>query len=124
MTDKKRILIVDDEAGIGMMMKFNLETTHQYEVCTETDPLKAIETALEFKPNLIFLDLVMPGVEGSEVARKIENHPSLKNAAIVFLSGMLTEQEASISSSAGHRLYLVKPIDFDNLMECAQKYAA
>ena len=105
-------------------MKFNLEMTHQYEVRTEINPLKALETALEFKPSLIFLDLVMSGVEGSEVVRKIENHLLLKNTAIVFLSGMLTEQEASINSSAGHRLYLVKPIDFDNLMECAQKYAA
>ena len=124
MSDKKKILVVDDDNGVGMMMKFNLETTHQYEVHTENDPSHVLEAALVFKPDLIFLDMIMPGMEGSELARQIEDHPSLKGTPIVFLSGMMSESEAHLVSLKGPHPYLSKPIGYDHLMECAQKYIA
>ena len=121
---KKRILIIDDEQGIVTVMKFNLETLGKYEVCTETKTEHVLERAHEFKPDLILMDLVMPGIPGDVLVHFIEEDPILKSAPIVFLSGMMTHDQALSDPRVGNHPYLEKPVDIDRLLECIERYAA
>lgn len=65
---EKKILIVDDEEDFTKLIKLNLERTGEYEVEIENGGLRGLAAAREFKPDLILLDILMPDMEGGEVA--------------------------------------------------------
>jgi CheY-like chemotaxis protein len=67
----KRILVIDDEPSITRTMKLNLERSGAYSVCTENHADRALETARRFQPNLIFLDVMMPEIDGGHLAAQI-----------------------------------------------------
>ena len=69
--EKKRILIIDDEAGFTRMVKLNLEKTGQFEVREENKATYALAAAREFKPDLIILDVIMPTMDGGDVFNQI-----------------------------------------------------
>src|ERR1039457_122482 len=97
---KKRILVVDDEPAMTRMIKLNLEQTGRYEVRTENLGRKAIEAAREFRPDLILLDVIMPGMLGSEIAAQLQQDPELSAVKYVFLTAVVTKGEEL--RSAGH----------------------
>jgi CheY-like chemotaxis protein len=99
--EKKKIMIVDDEERFAQMIKLNLETTGQYKVRIETEGEKALPAAQEFQPDLIFLDVMMPGLDGGDVAKQIKDDKDLKNTPIVFLTAIVSENE--VSSKHGER---------------------
>ena len=68
---KKKILVVDDEAGLTRMIKANLERTGKYEVRTENMGSRAMAAAREFRPDLMFLDVMMPDMSGDDVAARL-----------------------------------------------------
>ena len=68
MNRKKRILLVDDEPAFTRLMKLNLECNSAYEVKVENDGGKALAAARAYRPDLIFLDVIMPDVDGGQVA--------------------------------------------------------
>ena len=74
---KQRILVVDDEPGLTRMIKLTLEQTGRYEVRTENLGRNTLESAREFKPDLILLDVLMPGMLGSEIAAQLQLDPEL-----------------------------------------------
>ncbi len=119
---KKRILIVDDEAAFGRIVKLNLEETGRYEVVTETKGPQALAVARKFKPDLILMDIVMPDLDGGDACREIKSDPVLKNIPIVFLTAIVTEREAvSQKSVMGGYPLLAKPIAVEKLIDCIEK---
>src|SRR5712671_1300135 len=84
-TDKKRILVVDDQPQNTRLLKLYLEQTDDYVVREENNAHAALSSAEEFHPHLIFLDVMMPGVDGGEVAARFRATPELKTIPIVFL---------------------------------------
>jgi two-component system, OmpR family, alkaline phosphatase synthesis response regulator PhoP len=86
----KRILIVDDEAGVTRSLKLTLEATAGYEVRTENDSARAIDTARDFRPHLILLDVLMPHLDGCDVSARLHADPELKDTPIVFLTALHT----------------------------------
>ncbi len=115
---KKRILVVDDEPAITRMIKLNLEQTGRYEVRTENLGRKAIEAAREFRPDLILLDVMMPGMLGSEIAAQLEADPELRAIKFVFLTAMVTKEEAQRSfGQIGGHTFIAKPISADDLCQ-------
>jgi CheY-like chemotaxis protein len=113
---KKRILVVDDEPDITWMIKLNLEQTGRYEVRTENQGIKAIEAAREFRPDLILLDVMMPGMLGSEIAEQLQADPQLRTIKFVFLTAVVTKEEALRSSGQiGGHTFVAKPISADDL---------
>ena len=113
---KKRILVVDDEPAMTRMIKLNLEQTGRYEVRTENLGPKAIAAAREFRPDLILLDVMMPDVLGSEIAAQLEADPELRAIKFVFLTAMVTKEEAQRSfGQIGGHTFLAKPISADDL---------
>jgi CheY-like chemotaxis protein len=71
--NKRRILIVDDNPRFSDSARLILQQSGQYGVCEENDAAGAVETARSFRPDLTLLDLIMPGVDGAEVAAQIES---------------------------------------------------
>ncbi len=119
---KKKILVVDDETSLTRLIKANLERTGKYEVMTENQGGKAIEVARQFKPDLIFLDVMMPGMGGDEVAALIEEDPQLSNTKYVFLTAIVRREETDPTGSMiGGHLFLAKPVRTEQLVATIEK---
>ncbi len=87
---RKKILIVDDEKSVTSTLQGYLRD--KYEVMTENNGLKALETAKEFEPHLIILDIMFPDTSGGEIASQLQNNYKLKDTPIVFLTGILKKR--------------------------------
>ena len=116
---KKRILLVDDEEGFTRLVQVNLERTGRYIVRGENDATKAVETAAEFQPDLILLDLVMPKMDGPHLGRLIQGDPRLKETRIMFLTGSIASNTTG-STEIGGIVALSKPIGTIELMEAIE----
>ena len=121
---KKKILVVDDEASLTRMLRRNLEATGKYEVREENSGSHAYKTAREFQPDMIILDVMMPDMDGGDVAAKIQDDESLKHIPIVFLTAILKKEEVaeSTGSTIGGRTFLVKPVKVDDLIACIDNH--
>lgn len=124
---KKKILIIDDEPGFTRMVKLNLEETGHYVVRQENDSRQALASALEFTPDLVFLDVVMPNMDGGDVAAVLRNHPRLAKTPIVFLTAIASHQESHGEPfRSGDEMFLAKPVTVASLegaITAAQSYA-
>ena len=108
--EAKRILVIDDEPSMTRMIRLNLEMTKRYQVREENNAMHALTTAREFKPDLILLDVIMPGMDGGELARRIKTDPALSLVPVIFLTGTVTKKEAAEGAvTAGYPL-LPKPV--------------
>jgi CheY-like chemotaxis protein len=119
---KKRILVVDDEPGLTRMIKLNLEQTGLYEVRTENLARRAVEAAREFRPDLILLDIIMPGMLGSEVAAQLEQDPDLRDVKFVFLTAVMTKEEQRRLAGSGGHAYIAKPVGAEELCGLVEQY--
>jgi|SRR5438876_2096506 len=117
--EKKRILIIDDEASFTRMVKLNLEKTGSFEVREENRATYALTAAREFKPDAILLDVIMPAMDGGDVAAQIRNDRNLKGTPIIFLTATVSQREAGDDGlNSGGDLFLAKPISVENLIHC------
>lgn len=117
---KHRILIVDDEVGFTRLVKLVLR---RYDICEENNPRRALQTALEFRPQLILLDVVMPGIDGGNLAARFQDDPILRHVPIVFLTAVVSKDEAGDSARhiAGYS-FLAKPVCPDVLERCIEEH--
>lgn len=122
--DQKRILIIDDEATFTRMVRINLEQTKRYVVREENRAPHALTTAHEFKPDLILLDVIMPGVDGGELASRIKADSLLKEVPVIFLTATVSKREAAEGVFTGGYLFLPKPVGLKNLVECMENVLA
>jgi CheY-like chemotaxis protein len=119
---KKRILVVDDEVALTRMVKLNLERTGNYEVRTENQGPNAIPAALEFKPDLILLDVMMPGMTGDEIAAELREHPALSHIKFIFVTAIVTKGETdNMGGNIGGNLFLAKPIKAQELISAIEQ---
>lgn len=106
---KIKVLVVDDEPDIVEILTYNLQK-EGYEVDSATDGVKAVKTALKFKPEVILLDIMMPRQDGVETCRQIREIPELKNAFILFLTARSEEYSEVAAFEVGADDYINKPI--------------
>src|SRR2546427_5879922 len=119
---KRRILIVDDDANSTHLVKILLERSGPYLVLEENDAAKANQTAHSFKPDLILLDIVMPTIDGGELATQIEADRELHDTPIIFLTALVTHGEAKSGLHIqGHPL-VAKPISIPVLIDAIEKH--
>jgi CheY-like chemotaxis protein len=120
---RKRILAVDDNASNTRLVKLCLEQTNQYVVREENsakDALTAVET---FQPQLILLDVMMPGMDGGELAACFRADPKLKGVPIVFLTAAITHGEVVASGGRlGGNNFLSKPVVLTELVACMEHH--
>ena len=121
-TKRKRVLIVDDEASFTRLLQLNLHHTGRYMAEVVNDATKAVAKAREFDPDIILLDVMMPGMDGGDVAVQLQGNPALKNKPILFLTAAVKESEVHDHSGAlGGLPFIAKPIDFQEVLEYIDK---
>lgn len=119
---KKRILVVDDEPALTKMVKMNLDRTGDYEVRTENQGSKAVDAAREFKPDLIFLDVMMPDMSGDEVSALLREDPELANVKQIFMTAIVTKDETdAMGSNIGGNEFLAKPVKKEELIAVIER---
>ena len=106
---KKRILVVDDQAGITNLWRVLLEKTGDYIVREENHSRRAVEAARDFRPDLLLLDISMPGLDGPEVARLVGADEEIGGTPVVFLSGLVTSCEVAAGKRVDGHPCLPKP---------------
>ena len=109
MQTNNRILLVDDEKDILEFLSYNLKK-EGFEVATCSDGQSALDTILEFKPNLIVLDVMMPGMDGIETCENIRANPENDSIIITFLTARAEDYSQVAGLNAGADDYIYKPI--------------
>ena len=121
--DKKKILIIDDEAGFTKLIKMNLEATGEYEVKTENRGTLGLAAAKEFKPDLILLDVMMPGIDGCDVRMQLKSEQETKDIPVVFLTAVVSRKDTEESGgNIGGNLFIPKPVDIKSLIVAIKKH--
>ncbi|MDD5291830.1 MAG: response regulator [Candidatus Omnitrophica bacterium] len=116
---KKKILMIDDEEDFCYFTKKNLEKTREFDVIIETNPEKGIRVAAEQQPDLVLLDIIMPELDGSEVAFRLVNDARTKDIPIIFLTCLADEKDLGRYdglSMVGGRPFIAKPCQTPELV--------
>jgi DNA-binding response OmpR family regulator len=108
-----KILIVEDEPKVASFIKMGLEENH-YEADIAYDGLNAEKLALQYKYNLYILDIIIPGINGLDLCRKLKKHNP--NIPVLMLTALGTTDDKITGFDAGADDYLVKPFEFRELL--------
>jgi putative two-component system response regulator len=111
----EKILIVDDESGARAALEFLLRR-EGFEVRDAADGPSAIQECATFRPDLILLDIMMPGMNGFEVCRHIKATPETRLTPVVLVTGLTTTEDRITCINAGADDFLSKPIDLNELL--------
>lgn len=106
---RRSILIADDEPDILEIISFNLKR-EGYDILTAENGNQAIQKAVDFRPDLIILDMMMPGKSGLEVCKLLRIKPEFKETIIIFLTAMNDETTEVSGLETGADDYITKPI--------------
>ena len=105
---KDKILVIDDEEDILELLRFNL-TKEGYQVCSASTGEEALALARTERPDLILLDLMLPGIDGLEVARRLKADPLTRSMPIVMLTAKGEESDIVTGLELGAKDYITKP---------------
>jgi DNA-binding response OmpR family regulator len=118
-TEQKRILVVDDQASDTRLLKLHLEQTNNYMVREENHAQAALSAAQEFDPHLILLDVLMPDLDGGELAARFRADARFKTVPIVFLTSKVTKEQVDLCGGRiGKYPFLAKPIILTDVAAC------
>jgi DNA-binding response OmpR family regulator len=119
----KKLLIVDDEDFLRMLIEQALEDLEDdgVEFFTAANGLDALELIKEEQPQLVFLDVMMPKMNGIEVCRQVKQELGLDNVYIIMLTAKGQELDRRKGEDVGADLYMTKPFDPDKLLEKARE---
>ena len=117
----KTILIVDDEVHIRILMEQTLEELEDQgvELLTATNGAEALDLIQTRRPDLVFLDVMMPKMNGFEVCQAVKQDTASQNAYIIMLTAKGQELDQKQGLEAGANLYMPKPFDPDDVLEKA-----
>ena len=113
----RTILIVDDDPSIRKLIATTLEDVAGYRLEEASDGDEAIDRALRALPEIVFLDLEMPRVDGIETCRRMRSEPTLAHATIVVLTGDSGGRAERNAQAAGADLFLTKPFSPLHLLQ-------
>jgi CheY-like chemotaxis protein len=106
--NKGKIMIVDDDPKLSRLMGVILDRVGGYTLCEENRPAAAFKTAKAFQPDLILMDVEMPGKNGGEVASEIQKDPSMSDTPIIFVTSLVSKSEAGCYNG---KRFMSKPVD-------------
>jgi DNA-binding response OmpR family regulator len=111
----KKILIVDDEPGILVALQFLMEQ-QGYNVQTAESGEFALELICQYNPDLVLLDIMLPGIDGWEICEIVRFNPDYRNIKIIFLTAKSSEVEVAKGLALGGDAYITKPFLNDELV--------
>jgi two-component system alkaline phosphatase synthesis response regulator PhoP len=120
----KKIFLIDDEKSFCYFLKKNLEKEGDFAVVTCSESKEALKIAKEFMPDIILIDIMMPEMDGTEVAQALKEDQQTKNIPFVFLTALATRQDTEGLSGlkeAQGNYYICKPVEMALLLEIINK---
>ena len=122
-TGKKRILYIDDEKNFLLLTKIRLEKTGEFKVITTTDPEEGMELAKKLQPDLILMDVIMPGLGGGRVAEILLSDVQTKKIPILFYSALVDDISAENErlQKIGGRDFIPKTAGYQELIRRIRK---
>jgi two-component system, chemotaxis family, CheB/CheR fusion protein len=115
-TQTARVLVVDDNVDVADMTVMLLQLAG-HEAKAAYSGQSALETATEYKPDVVLLDIGMPGMNGYEVARQLRREPQTKDVRVIAMTGYGQDSDRLRSQEAGCDHHLVKPVDPQKLQD-------
>jgi len=115
--EKKKILLIDDEKDLCALTEKLLEKMSDYEVDIATNGSDGLTMAKALRPDLIVLDIVMPGMDGFEVLEELKKDTSLAEVPVVILSGKGDEASRRKALELYNEMFLIKPVTALQLKE-------
>jgi DNA-binding response OmpR family regulator len=118
MEQKKTIMLIDDEVGFTTLLKMNLEKTGRFEVSIENAASKAITSIRACRPDLVLLDIVMPGKDGGDILAEMRDDMSLARIPVIMLTALVAREEMSADAVAQSEALTVlpKPVEMEKLL--------
>jgi len=117
----KKILVVDDEKEVVQYLSSILQRAN-YEVISTTQGKQALELAFQHKPDLIILDVLIPDLRGEEIYRLLSENQETAGIPIIFLTGIITEEDESfIQNLTGRSRLLAKPTTKEKILDAIHK---
>jgi putative two-component system response regulator len=107
---RRRVLVADDEPAMRVLVRVNLEV-EGVEVLEARDGLEALDLVARERPDLVLLDVMMPGLDGWEVARRLTDAPETRDIPILFMTALAGTEDRRRGFEAGGVGYIVKPFD-------------
>src|SRR6266704_1628250 len=119
--EKPRILIVDNSSQFARNARLLLDQSGKYVACSVVDPRRALEPARSFKPDLVLVDLIMPHADGPEVAAQLEADWALQGVPIVFVTTLITPEEARDGRRINGHGIVAKPARRSDLLRIVEE---
>ncbi len=110
---KKKILLIDDEEDFSTLLKLNIDKATEYEVLVANSGEAGLELVKKHRPDLVLLDIMMPGMDGMETLEKIK--ATTPDLPVAMVTAVYKEEEAKRCFDAGASDYITKPVDFEHL---------
>ncbi len=117
-----RILVVDDEPDIVETIRFVLES-RGHKVIEARDGMEALDRARNMSPDIIFLDVMMPKLDGYKVCRMLKFDSQYRNIPIILLTARAGSRDISMGEEVGADEYLTKPFDIEKVVSLVEKLA-
>jgi CheY-like chemotaxis protein len=111
MSELRRVMCVEDDPDIRMILEFSLGTVGGYEVCMCASGRSALVQAPDFKPDLVLLDVMMPGLSGPQTLAVLRGQTGMKGVPVVFLTAKAMPDEVEELLQYGASGVIVKPFD-------------
>ena len=120
----RTILIVDDDAAVRRLIATTLQDVSGYRLEEAANGAEAVEQAVDSRPEIVFLDVEMPRLDGIEACRRLRSDPATAGATIVMLTGASGPQAESGARAAGADLFLTKPFSPLHLLRLVDRIGA
>ena len=111
------VLVVDD-VPLNILLIKKMLSQYTFEIRTANGGQAALDAIAQKKPNLVLLDLMMPGIDGFEVIRRLRADDATKDLPIIILSALNSEQDISKGFQLGANDFITKPIILEKLLNC------
>ncbi|MCC8360006.1 response regulator [Salinimicrobium sediminilitoris] len=111
--NKNKILVVDDDSGIGEMLKTLLEF-YEYDVTVTAKPEETEKLIIAEKVDLVLLDMLISGVNGTDVCARLRNNPQMENIPVLMMSAL--HDAGTKCREAGANDFIAKPFEMDELV--------
>ena len=120
-----KILIADDDEKDRKLLELKLLQLDFPTVVRAADGMEALELARKHLPDLIFLDIIMPGADGGKVKEQLEENPETNDIPTIFISSIISkDEEKSLGGLAGGHIIIAKPFSSDELLKAIDKALA
>ena len=119
-----KVLYIEDNDDNVYMLKMRLELTDEFEVLTAEDGEKGCEMAAAERPDIVLMDLEMPGIDGWEATRRLKSNPDTHDIPVIALSAHALAGSREKALAAGCDEFDTKPVEFDRLVATLRRVLA